>query len=444
MSHLAPWIAAALALAATPLFISDTPPEAGPGDATPEAGPGWPSWRGPLGTGEAPGAEPPLEWSEDRNVRWKVAIPGRGHATPIVWGDHVFVLTAVPVGDEELEGGGKIQPDEPQRFTVMALEREDGSVAWEHVAREAVPHEGTHGDATWASASALTDGELLFAYFGSNGLFAYDLEGEPLWERQLGLMQTRNGFGEGASPAVHGDTLVVQWDHEGPSFIVALDKRTGKERWKRDRDEPTSWATPVIVEVDGKPQVLTSGTNRIRAYDLATGEELWSAEGLTTNAIPTPVVVDGVAYFMSGFRGAELMAVRLAEAEGDITDSDAILWQAGENTPYVPSPLATDGTLYFYKSNSGILSALDMETGETRYGPERLETVQNVYASPVAAAGRIYLLDREGTAEVLATGPELKVLARNRLDDHFDASPALVGDELYLRGKQHLYCLASE
>jgi outer membrane protein assembly factor BamB len=364
-----------------------------------------------------------------------------------VWGEHVFVLTAVPagaIGDEELEDGGKIQPDEPQRFTVMALKREDGSVAWQHVAREGVPHEGTHGDATWASASALTDGELLFAYFGSNGLFAYDLAGEPLWERQLGLMQTRNGFGEGASPAVHGDTLVVQWDHEGPSFLVALDRRTGEERWKRDRDEPTSWATPVIVEVNGKPQVLTSGTNRIRSYDLASGEEVWSAEGLTTNAIPTPVVVDGVAYFMSGFRGAELRAVRLADAKGEITDSDAILWQAGENTPYVPSPLATDGTLYFYKSNSGILSALDMETGETRYGPERLETVQNVYASPVAAAGRIYLLDREGTAEVLASGPELKVLARNRLDDHFDASPALVGDELYLRGKQHLYCLASE
>lgn len=432
MSNPAPWLVAALA--AAPL-VSASPQPA-------ESSPGWPTWRGPLGTGEAPDAEPPLEWSEERNVRWKAAIPGRGHATPIVWGERVYVLTAVPVGAGESEDETK--PDEPQRFTVMALEREDGSVAWEHVAREAVPHEGTHGDGTWASASALTDGELLFAYFGSNGLFAYDLEGEQLWERQLGKMQTRNGFGEGASPAVHGDTLVVQWDHEGPSFIVALDKRTGKELWRRDRDEPTSWATPVIVEVNGKPQVLTSGTNRIRAYDLASGDEVWSADGLTTNAIPTPVVVDGVAYFMSGFRGSELMAVRLADAKGDIGDSDAILWEAGENTPYVPSPLATDGTLYFYKSNSGILTALDMETGEVRYGPERLETVQNVYASPVAAAGRIYLLDREGGAEVLAAGPELKVLARNKLDDRFDASPALVEDELYLRGKQHLYCLASE
>ena len=205
----------------------------------------WPNWRGPNATGESTTANPPLTWSEDEHVRWKVALPGRGHASPIVWGDRVFVLSSVPVGEDS--SSKKVGP---QRFTVMALNRADGSVAWESVAREAVPHEGTHGDATWASASALTDGEHLFAHFGSNGLFAYTLDGEQVWERQLGKMRTRNGFGEGASPAVYGDTLVVQWDHEGDSFIVALDKATGKDRWRRERDEPTGWATPVIVEVE--------------------------------------------------------------------------------------------------------------------------------------------------------------------------------------------------
>ena len=405
---------------------------------------GWPRWRGPLGTGEAPGANPPLEWGEGKNVRWKAVLPGLGHASPIVWGERVYVLSAVPADGGEPETGKRSTPERKQRFTVLAFGRADGKLAWEAVAREAVPHEGTHGDASWASASAVTDGEQLFCHFGSNGLFAYDLSGEKLWERDLGKMRTRNGFGEGASPAVHGDTLVVQWDHEGDSFIVALDKLTGEERWRRERDEPTSWATPVVVEVDGAPQVLASGTKHIRAYDLATGETVWSAGGLTTNAIPTPVVVDGVAYFMSGFRGAELKAVRLAGARGDLDGTEAVLWEAGEDTPYVPSPVATAGTLYFFKSNSGILSARDMATGEVRFGPERLETVQSVYASPVAAGGHIYLLDREGSAEVIAAGPELEVLAKNRLDDRFDASPAVVGDELYLRGARHLYCIAAE
>ena len=418
----------------------------------------WPQWRGPLGTGESPTAEPPIEWSEEKNVRWKVALPGNGKATPIVWQDRVYVLTAVPAGEAPAEKRGegesaeqpaagfmsKVAADQPQRFTVLALERQTGAVAWEGVAREAVPHEGTHGDASWASASAVTDGEVLVAHFGSNGLFAYDLAGKKLWERDLGKMKVRGEFGEGASPALSGDTLVVQWDHEGPCFIVALDKRTGEERWRQERDEHTSWGSPVIVEVDGKAQVLTTGTKQIRAYDLATGEVLWHGEGLTDNPIPTPVVVDGMAYFMSGFRGCALVAVRLAGAKGDIAGTEAIVWSAPEDTPYVPSPVATNGLLYFFKSNSGILTARDMQSGERRLGPERLETVENVYASPVAAAGRVYLVGRDGGVEVLAAKPELEVLARNTLDEQFDASPALAGKELYLRGASHLYCLAQD
>jgi outer membrane protein assembly factor BamB len=427
------------------------------GHSTANAGEGsddWPNWRGPLCTGASTTANPPIFWSENENIRWKVAVPGRGHASPIVWGDHVFVLTAERTGEplvkrdapEEGAGAGrrlpKITPDRVQQFAVMALEREDGSVAWRSVAAEGVPHEETHGVATWASASAVTDGEHLFAHFGSNGLFGYNLAGEKLWELQLGKMETRNGFGEGSSPSVHGDMLVVQWDHEGPSFIVALDKRTGEVKWRRERDEPTSWATPLIVEVDGRAQVVTAGTNRVRSYDLATGEVVWESRGLTPHVVPSPVEVNGAAYFMSGFRGSACVAVELAKAEGDISGSDAVLWRHDHDTPYVPSPLALNGILYFFKSNSGIFSALDLVSGDSFYGPVRLEKIRKVNASPVGAAGRVYLVGREGTTEVVAQGPMLKVLATNVLDGAFYASPALAGDELYLRGTSHLYCIA--
>jgi outer membrane protein assembly factor BamB len=416
----------------------------------------WPQWRGPLGTGESKSAKPPVEWSEQKNVRWKVALPGRGNSSPVVWGDHVFVLTAVGFGGkaepEEAESGegrgrrgggqGNLKPDQEQRFTVMALRRKDGSVAWSDVAIEALPKEGTHGDGTWASGSPVTDGSVLLAHFGSQGLYAYDLEGKKLWEAHLGQMRTRNSFGEGSSPALHRGTAIVQWDHEGPSFIVALDAKTGKEKWRKGRDEPTCWATPLVVELDGKAQVITNGTNRIRSYDLESGEILWQVGGMTANAIPSPVYADGLVHLMSGFRGNKLLSIRLAEAKGDLSGRSALAWDIDRDTPYVPSPLLMNGRLYFLKANTGILSVFEAATGKQLYGPERLQAVANVYASPVGAAGRVYLAGRDGEIEVREDGPECKLLATNRLDDRFDASPALVGGEIYLRGAKNLYCIA--
>ena len=232
----------------------------------------WPQWRGPLASGEAPDGAPPLTWSETENVRWKVAVPGRGHASPIVWGDRVYVLTAVPVEAEQTEpdpsaeAGRRrgVAPSGPIQWTVMAFDRGSGEVVWKRVAREATPHEGTHTDGTWASSSAATDGEVLLAHFGSHGLYAYDLAGEALWSVDLGDMQTRRGFGEGSSPALAGDTVVVNWDHEGQSFVVALDKKTGRELWRRERDEITSWSTPLVVEHDGRAQVVISATGKVR------------------------------------------------------------------------------------------------------------------------------------------------------------------------------------
>jgi outer membrane protein assembly factor BamB len=391
----------------------------------------WGQWRGPRMDGVAREGNPPLEWSETRNVRWKVALPGRGSSTPVVWLNRLYLLAAVPgEGDQ-------------QEFVVLAVDRRDGRVAWKRTARKEVPHEGTQPNNTFASASAIVDGTHVIAYFGSRGLYCYDLPGRLIWQKDLGRMRTRNGFGEGASPALSGDRLVVAWDHEGPDFIVAFDKNTGKELWRRDRDEPTTWATPLIVETGGRRQVVTAGTNRVRSYDLEAGDLVWEAPGLTLNAIPTPVEADGVVYLTAGYRGNAARAIRLAGARGDLTGTPAVLWQTERDTPYVPSPLLYRAVLYLVKGNAGVLSALDAATGRTLYGPQRLPGISEIYASPVGAAGRVYVVGRDGNAVVLSGGREYQVLARNALEDGFDASPVVVGDELYLRGYHHLYRISA-
>jgi len=414
----------------------------------------WPAWRGPLGTGAAAEANPPVEWSETKNVKWKVEIPGLGSSTPIVWGDTIYVLTAVPADPATLAGANTwdrssgrppLLAPAKQKFAVLAVSRSDGKIRWEKTLREAVPHEGVHFTNTWASASAVTDGELLFAYFGSHGLYCLDRNGNLKWEKDFGDMKTRNGFGEGTSPALAGNKLVVIWDHEGEDFIIALDKKNGKELWRTPREEPTSWTTPLVIEFNGKQQVVTSATNRVRSYDLESGKLLWETSGMTANAIPSPVAGDGLVYVTSGFRGNALLAIRLAAAQGDISASaDAIAWRYDRDTPYVPSPLLYNGQIYILKSNNGILTSFNAKTGEKLYDAQRLEAVPNVYASPVGAGGRVYIAGRDGGVAVLEAGPEFKMLAANTLEDRFDASPVAVENELYLRGRKFLYCIAEK
>ena len=413
----------------------------------------WHHWRGPYATGvAATDANPPTTWSETENVRWKVAIPGIGHATPIIWGDKIFIQTAVEVEAAEKEteaddnpfGGffGRKNDGPTYKFDLLAINRSDGSVLWQKTLREITPHEGTHNDATYASNSPVTDGEYIYAYFGSRGLYCVDMDGNVKWEKDVGTMYKSNTFGEGSTPALYGNTLVILQDHEGNSFITALDKRTGEVLWKTDRDERTTWSSPIVVEHDGKPQVITTGTNRVRSYDLATGKLLWDGDGLTRNSIPSPVAAHGFVYLMSGFRGNVLQAISLASATGDISDSDAIAWEFDRDTPYVPSPLLSNGIIYFLKKNDGILSAFNTETGAAYYGPVRLKGVSGVYASIVGAADRVYVAGRNGVVNVVQQGPEFKILAENTLDDNFNASPAIVGNELYLRGGKYLYCIA--
>ena len=407
----------------------------------------WPQWRGPQGTGVSRTATPPTEWSETKNVRWKVEVPGRGSGTPVVWGDRLYVLTAVPVGvaadAQHTALGGK--PLVAHRYVVLAIDRKTGKTIWEQTAREEAPHEASHPqNGTWASPSAIVDGEHVIASFESRGLYAYDMTGKLVWQKDLGDKRMRSTFGEGSTPALYGNTLVVVWDHQGESFVAALNKRTGDEIWRKARTEIDTWATPLVTPVNGKPQVIVPAMNKITSYDLATGDVVWESAGLTMNVIPTPVTDGTFAFLMSGFRGNSAKAIRLADAKGDITGTPAVAWSMDRDTPYVPSPLLYDGILYFLKTNNGLLTAVDAKTGTPHYQAARIDAIPNVFASPVGAAGRVYIPGREGATVVLRHGPRLEVLAVNELNDGFDASPALVDAEIFLRGYRYLYCIAEK
>jgi outer membrane protein assembly factor BamB len=408
----------------------------------------WPQWRGPHATGVSKTADPPVEWSETKNVRWKIEIAGRGSGTPVIWGDRIFVLSAVPAGVDVASSHqprGGTRPAVPHKFVVMAIDRKSGKVLWERTARETTPHEGSHQQfGTYSSSSAITDGERVYAFFDSFGLYAYDMDGKLLWEKDLGDKKMRNEFGEGQTPVLHGNTIVVQWDHQGPSFITALDKMTGKELWRTERQEIDSWGTPLVVEHGGKAQVVASAMNKVTSYDLATGQVVWQGPGLTMNPIPSAVHENGMVFAVSGFRGNKLLAIQLDEAKGDLTATKAVKWELNADTPYVPSPLLYDGIIYLLKGNTGILSAFDAQSGKPHYQLQRLENVPNVFASPVGAKGRIYIPGQQGATIVLKAGAQYEVLATNTLDDGFDASPALVDNELYLRGAKFLYSIAAK
>jgi len=453
----------------------------------------WPGWRG-NGSGLGSGA-PPIEWSETENVRWKTKLPGKGLSSPVVWGELVFVSAAVGTGkvkegepaeagsDRERERGGEGReggrrgdgerrgegegrrgdgegppdggrrgrgpggpgrgaPIEEQDFVVLALERKSGKVAWQAKLGTHMPHEGTHPDGSYASPTPVTDGERLYVSFGSYGIHALTLDGKVAWSVDLGDMRINNAFGEGSSPVLVGELLILNWDHEGDSFLVGLEKATGKERWRTPRPSGTNWSSPVVIARGGKPQVVVAGTVAI-AYDPTTGAELWREGEVPEGrggggAIATPVVLEDRIVFATGGRGGGEARAWGLEAGAD----GPLLWKTRVDGPHVPSPLYCGGKVYMLKQDSGMLSVLDPAAGSVEYGPERLDAVQNVYASLVAAGGHLYVAGRDGTVEVLETGSEPLTVAVNTLPEGIDATPAIAGDELYLRGNEHLYCIA--
>jgi outer membrane protein assembly factor BamB len=411
----------------------------------------WPQWRGSLGTGVALKANPPTEFNESKNLKWKTEIPGKGHATPIVWGDKIIIQTAVPT-DEKIkldespvsEGQQRMsgtKTDAVHEYRVILVNRETGKIEWQTTVAREWPQESTHELGSWASNSPCTDGEFIYAYFGSRGLFCLDFSGKVIWERDFGQMQKHMSFGEGESPYLYKDKIFILWDHEGESFIYAIDKNTGKDVWKKEREERTSWSTPFVVEVNGKPQVITSATTQIRSYDFETGEIIWTSTGLTRNVIPNPIYENGILYVMSGFRGSAMQAIDLAKAKGDITGTDAILWTFSEDTPYTPNPVLMNGKLYFLRVNNGYLSCLDAKTGKVFYTKQKLEGINAIFSSPTGVADRLYIV-ADKICMVIKAGETFEVLASNALDDNFHASPVIVDDELILRGFKSLYCFS--
>jgi outer membrane protein assembly factor BamB len=415
----------------------------------------WPNWRGPNADGSAPDGNPPLTWSDTENIKWKVPMPDTSNCTPVIWGDKIFIQAAVPSKKEpgdippldtnfERPKEQRLLPKVPTNafdFNLVCLDKNTGKILWERNATTAYPHEGIHPDHGFASYSPVTDGELVWVSFGTFGMYCYDVNGNEVWNTALDRQFTFNGFGEGSSPAIAGDLVYILQDHEGNSKIHAFNKKTGALVWEQDREEGTGWSTPYPVEVDGKTQIVVNGSNLVRSYDATTGDLIWQCSGLERGSIPSPVSGFGKVYCMTGYLKFSLLAIELGKT-GDLTASEAVAWSINENTPYVPCPLLYEDQLYFTEGNKPKLSSYNAKTGEPIFTAQKLPGQKMLYASPVGAGGRVYIAGRKGTTLVLKHGTEFEILATNVMDDGFDSSPVVVGDELFLKGKKFLYCIS--
>lgn len=418
----------------------------------------WPEWRGPDANGVAR-SDGPTHWNDTENVRWMLEIPGRGHSTPVIWGNRVFLTTAVPTGSappspppQEATGPGQRRGGlgDPtvlveHRFDVLCVDRNTGKVLWQKTARTATPHEGYHRQyGSFASNSPVTDGKYVWASFGSRGIYCYTVDGQPVWEKDLGVrMQMRMQFGEGSAPLLAGDRIILNYDHQGDSFIVALDKLTGKELWRKARDEQSSWSHPFLLEYNGRKQVVITASNKVRSYDPESGDVIWECAGLGANTIPSPVFDGEILIVMSGYRDPNLLAIRLGRT-GDLTGTDSIVWTNNRGNSYTPSPVLHEGKLYILTDNAQ-LSCLNVKTGEAYYRQTRLPKPYNFKASPLAAGGKLYLASEEGDVILVKLGESFEVVATNTMaDQSFIASPVIVDGTLFLRSRTRLYSISEQ
>jgi len=422
--------------------------------ADPSAEDRWPGWRGD-GQGIARGARLPLEWTASRNIAWKAEIPGRGLSSPIVWGDRLFLTTAIE-GDvvpgakavkHVAEGQEFVHPDATgadrrHMLKLLSLDTRDGRVLWERTVWEGTPVDSRHKKASFASPTATTDGERVYAYFGSEGLFAYDFDGKLAWKFDPGVVGTM-GVGVGTSPILYRDLLILLCDEDNgeKSYLVALDRRTGKEKWRAPRKIEVSWATPVIVSAAGRDELVTAGNQHVQAYDPATGRELWRMKGLESNAVTTPLVGDGVVVVSSGYPSKVTIAVKPG-GSGDVTDSPQVLWRYSKGSAYVPSPILYDGHVYLL-TDKGLLTCLDARTGEVRYEGARPPVPASFMASPVAVNGHLLLTSQDGDTFVVKAGPHFEVVGTNPLGEPINASAAAAGARLFIRGEKHLFAIAT-
>lgn len=473
----------------------------------------WPQFRGPGGAGLSSEKNLPLDWAKDNGVKWKVKIPGVAWSSPIVVGDKVFVTTAItenqrkPRSGQAGGGGGGARPERPNpdrpegqprppqggggarrggaqppdavyRWEVLCLDRDSGKILWQKLALEAKPRIPTHGSNTYASETPVTDGENIYTYFGMTGLFCFDVSGNIVWKKDLGVYPMQSGWGTSSSPVLHENRLFVQCDNERESFLIALDKKTGNELWRVPRAEKSTWGTPIIWRNKKRTELVTSGAQKVRSYDPATGKVLWEAGMGGGRATATPVGDEDMLYVgVSAERGgggggfgrerggdadpgrpegqpramersgaAGLYAVR-AGASGDITlkdgakSNDGVAWHQPRGGPPMASPLVYQGFVYILQQNGGMVSCFDAKTGEPAYQRERIPGARSFWASPWAYDGKVFCMDDDGQTFVLQAGREFKVLGKNPLNEMCWSTPAIAGGALFIRGVDHLYCV---
>jgi len=418
-------------------------------------GANWPQWRGPMGTGVSTEKNLPVEWSATKNIQWKAPIPGRGHSSPIVWQNRIFLTTAIEgavvpgakavkhlMNGKEFVHPDSVGADRKQTFKVICLDRATGKILWEQIAFEGTPHDDRHRKSSYAASTPATDGKHVYTFFGSEGLYAYDMKGKLAWKADLGKLATV-GMGTGTSPILYNNLLILQCDEEegAASFMIGIDTKTGKEVWKTPRKVQISWSTPLLVQTANRAELITSGTEAIIAYDPATGKELWKHKGLESNAIPSPVANKEMVYVSAGFPAKVAMAIRLGQS-GDLTDSTNVPWKYSKGTAYVPSPILYGDYLYL-TTDRGILTCLDARTGEVKYEGGRVPIPATFTASPVAFDGRILLTSEDGDTFIVKAGPQHEILGTNSLGEPVYASPAIADGRIYIRGEKNLYCIGS-
>lgn len=412
----------------------------------------WPQWRGPDSSGVSAATGVPLQWSDTQNVLWKTEIPGLGHSSPIVWGNRVFLTTAI---EGEVVPGAKAPvhlvngkpwshpaatgADRKHTLKVLALDRDTGKILWDRTVYEGLMSDSRHGKASFASPTPVTDGDMVYAFFGTEGVFAFDYKGKLKWKTAVGTI-TSVSVGIGTSPVLYKKLLILQCDTEDGegSFIVALDKKSGKEVWRQPRKVEISWATPILVNTGKRDELITLGNQIIVAYNPLTGKELWTTKGLASNAVPSAVAGNGLVYLPTGYPTKKVIAVRPGGA-GDITASH-VAWTYDKGVAYVASPILYGDYLYLV-SDKGILTCLDAKTGELKYDNGRVPVPASFIASLVAVDGNILEFSEDGDTFVVKAGPAHEVVRTNSLGEPIYATPAIAAGRIFIRGKNHLHAI---
>jgi len=416
----------------------------------------WPQFRGPQSTGVADDPVLPETWSATRNVVWKTEIPGSGWSSPVVWGDRIFLTSVISTVTPEapkkgLYFGGNREgiPTDEHHWMVYAVDWKTGKIVWEREVHHGSPRSSHHLKNTYASETPVTDGERVYAYFGNLGLFVFDMDGKPVWSEHWGPFRTRYGWGTAASPVLYKERIYVVNDNDDQSFLAALDKRTGKQIWRVERDEASNWSTPFIWENARRTEIITAGTRKVRAYDLD-GKVLWELGGMSSIVIPTPFAQHGLLYLASGYVGDNVrpvFAVR-PSARGDIslkeseTGNEYVAWYQRQAGPYNPSPLVY-GDFYYTLLDRGMMTCHEARTGREIYGKQRIDPETAAFtASPWAYNGKIFALSEDGDTFVMQSGAEFKVLGKNSLDEMCMATPAIARGSLVIRTASKLYRIA--